>query len=334
MDARRVKEIISSFQSKKVAVVGDLMLDVYLWGRVSRISQEAPVPVVHAQRKTYSLGGASNVMKNVAALGGRVEAFGVVGCDEHGSRLISMLDDNSVSRASVYKIPGRTTTEKQRVIAGNQQLVRIDFEETGGVPDAVREKIARTIRQSAAAGKIDAVIFEDYAKGVLSQELATDIVGTALAAGMPTGLDPHPSHIIRTKRITFATPNRAEAFAVSGTYFKETFRPVEKDTALADVASKLQKIWNPDQLLVTLGGDGMALFQKRKPCIAIPTKAREVFDVTGAGDTVIAAYMLSLLGGASPLEAATVANHAAGIVVAKIGAATASPEELIKSFEE
>lgn len=332
MKIQRLRKIADSFRGRRVAVIGDLMLDVYIRGAASRISQEAPVPVVQVQKRTMTLGGASNVMRNVVSLGGKAAAFGAVGGDEAGRTVLSMLKENSIDRASVLVDASRKTTEKQRVLAGSQQLLRIDYETVEGIGRHLRGKIIRNVVSSIRGGKVDAVIFEDYAKGLIDNEMAAEIVEAARKKGIPTALDPHPSRLLDVKGLTLATPNRAEAFALSGTYFVPTSRPVEKDASLVGVARKLMDIWNPEYLLVTLGADGMALFREKSKMVSIPTKAREVFDVSGAGDTVIATFMLALLGGADAVEAAEAANHAAGVVVGKIGTAAVTLPELFQSF--
>lgn len=332
MKKQRLKKIIDLSKTKKVAVVGDLMLDVYIRGSASRISQEAPVPIVQVQKRTFSLGGSSNVMHNIVSLGGRVEAYGTVGRDENGKTILSLLGKDSIGCESVIVDSSRKTTEKQRVLAGSQQLLRIDYETVDEIKNEIREKIVCNILSSIRHDKVDAVILEDYAKGLINNEMAVTIIEAARKKGIPAALDPHPSRILEVKGLTLATPNRTEAFALSGTYFTPTFRPVEKDGNLIGVAEKLMAKWEPEYLLVTLGSDGMALFRKNHKMVAIPTRAREVFDVSGAGDTVIAAFMLALLGGADAVEAAEIANHAAGIVVAKIGTASATVEELFQSF--
>lgn len=332
MNREKIKNIIASFKGKKIAVIGDMILDVYIWGSATRISQEAPVPVVCARKKTMSLGGAANVMRNISSLGGTAIAFGAVGTDDNGDRLLSLLDESSIVSNYVKRSSDRETIEKQRIIAGNQQLLRIDYEKNEAFASDIRNKIISEISEMLKHKELDAILFEDYAKGLIGEEMVLKILAVANETGIPVGLDPHPSHLINAKGFAFATPNRAEAYALSGTYYRDSIGSDEKDEQLRQVARKLIEIWDTKNLLITLGADGMAVYDRNHECVKIPTMAKEVYDVTGAGDTVIAAFALAMLGGAKPYEAAEIANHAAGIVVGKIGTAAVSSEELIESF--
>lgn len=334
MDRKRLSKILGNAAGREIAVIGDLMLDVYVWGKATRISQEAPVPVVQVRKQTETLGGAANVMRNITSLGGKAKAFGVVGSDSAGQRLRDLIKGHGIDESFVITDPARSTTQKQRIIAGSQQLLRIDYEKAESLSEAIRIRIAEGLISDIYKGNVHAIIFEDYAKGVLNKGLLQEIIRVAKRKGVITALDPHPSQPFEAKGLTLMTPNRAEAFAISGTYCKEPARPVEKDKVLADVASKIMKSWEPEYLLVTLGADGMALFNPRMKCLVVPTRAREVFDVSGAGDTVIASFVLALLGGAGPAEAAEISNHAAGVVVGKIGTASVSQAELFQSFFE
>ncbi len=334
MDKDRLSNIIRLAGDRKIAVIGDLMLDVYVWGRANRISQEAPVPVVQVRKQTQTLGGASNVMRNIVSLGGSVMSFGVIGNDEAGKKMLSLFGEQGIDREFVISDSGRSTTQKQRVIAGTQQLVRIDYENIEPVSDSIRSKLTEGLIKTIEKDEIHAVIFEDYAKGVLNKESVDAINKASLKKGLITALDPHPSQPFEVKGLTLMTPNRQEAFALSGTYHKEPVQPVVKDATLMDVADKIMKNWNPRYLLITLGAEGMALYEKEKECLVVPTRAREVFDVSGAGDTVIASFVMALLGGASPAEAAEISNHAAGIVVGKIGTVSIAVDELFQSFFE
>ncbi len=334
MDRKRLSKILESAAGREIAVIGDLMLDVYVWGRATRISQEAPVPVVQVRKQTETLGGASNVMRNISSLGGRAKAFGVIGNDSAGQKLRSLIRDHGIDDGFVITDQARATTQKQRIMAGSQQLLRIDYEKAEPLPDAIKIRIAEGLISDIYKGKIHAVIFEDYAKGVLNKGLLQEIISICRRKGVVTALDPHPSQPFEAKGLTLMTPNRSEAFAISGTYPREASRPVEEDRALLEVAGKIMKSWAPEHLLVTLGADGMALFSGKKKCLVVPTRAREVFDVSGAGDTVIASFVLALLGGAGPAEAAEISNHAAGVVVGKIGTASVSKDELFQSFFE
>lgn len=334
MNKSRVNRIIANFTGKRVAVLGDLMLDVYVWGSASRISQEAPVPVVRIKEKSHSLGGAANVMRNVASLGGTVAAYGVIGEDEDGATVRLLLDERGVDYSAVMPVPGRRTTMKKRVIAAGQQLLRIDYEDTDEVPAATRGAIAEALVAGIESGAIDAVIYEDYNKGLLDDTTLARISAAAESAGIIQAFDPHPGHELTINGLTVMTPNRAEAFAMARIFPGERAENPETDTALAEVAGILRQRWNPDYLLITLGSQGMALFDADGGLSVIPTRAMEVFDVSGAGDTVISTFTLALLAGADGREAAEIANHAAGVVVGKVGTVTVSPEELAASFTE
>ncbi len=334
MNRDRLSNIIKTAGSRKIAVIGDLMLDVYVWGRANRISQEAPVPVVQVKKQTQTLGGASNVMRNIVSLGASVMPFGVIGNDEAGRKMLSLFCEQGIDSDFVISDPGRNTTQKQRVIAGTQQLVRIDYENIEPVSDSIRSRLTEGLIRTIERDEVHAVVFEDYAKGVLNKESVDAINRASLKKGLITALDPHPSQPFEVRNLTLMTPNRQEAFALSGTYHKEPVHPVLKDAALMDVADRIMKDWNPRYLLITLGAEGMALYEKGSECLVVPTRAREVFDVSGAGDTVIASFVMALLGGANPAEAAEISNHAAGIVVGKIGTASIAVDELFQSFFE
>jgi len=328
-DNQKLKKIISSFKSNRVAVIGDLILDVYVWGNASRISQEAPVPVVHVNKKTERLGGAANVMCNIVTLGAKAHAYGVTGHDIYSQEIKQLMKEFKIDYSGVYIEKGRATTRKQRVIAASQQLVRIDYEDVGSVDSLLKEEIVNKIKEVILSKEIDAVIFEDYAKGMLDSAMAAEIAGVAHQAGIFTALDPHPGHPLEISGITIMTPNKSEAFGLAGIYHPDK----ENEKAEIEEAAKIiQKKWNPDHLLITLGSQGMALFSKDESPVIIPTRAREVFDVSGAGDTVIATFTLAMLSGATALEAAEIANHAAGVVVGKVGTVSVSTDELLKSF--
>ncbi len=334
IDRRKLSRIMDKAAGARIAVVGDLMLDVYIWGKASRISQEAPVPVVQVKKQTQTIGGAANVMRNIVSLGANARAFGIVGKDDAGKRIRSIISEQGIDDEFVITDSSRSSTQKQRIIAGTQQLLRIDYEKIEPVSGTIRNKLSTGLLSEIRKGKVDAIIFEDYAKGVLSKEFVDHVNSEAVGRGLVTALDPHPSQPFEVKHLTLMTPNRLEAFALSGTYYREPVRPVEKDKAMMDVAEKIMGTWVPEHLLMTLGADGMALFEKSGKRHIVPTKAREVFDVSGAGDTVIASFVLALLGGATPSEAAEISNHAAGVVVGKIGTAAVTVDELFESFFE
>lgn len=333
MNKALLHKIFSSMTGKKIAVIGDLMLDSYIWGKVTRISPEAPVPVVHVNRKTFCLGGAANVMRNIVSLGGEAIAFGILGIQPAGNQLLSLIKESNINSDYIVVDKDYLTIEKQRILAESQQLARVDYEDRDTIPDYLHDYITTKIIELISHSKIDAVIFEDYAKGLITSEMMSEILNVANKKGVVTSLDPHPSRRLKFKGVTLATPNQNEAFALAGIYNKELINPPINDPDLTEVAAILKKEWEVEQLLVTLGSKGMALYEKDKKPIHIPTKAKEVFDVTGAGDTVIATYTLALLGGAAGTEAAEISNQAAGIVVGRIGTSSVTQEELIAEFQ-
>lgn len=333
MDVRRAEKIVGGFKGLRVAVVGDLMLDRYVWGQASRISEEAPVPVVRVERETTVAGGAANVLRNLATLGAAVTPLGVVGEDEAGLNLCALLEEVSTDLTGVLRKKDLRTTEKTRVIAGNQQVVRVDTEDGDSLGAQDRDFLLERLRDACMHRGFDAIIVEDYDKGVVNEAMLSGITAIAVEAGVPVALDPHPGNPLNVKGLKLMTPNRSEAFALAGAYLVGGVDDVLEDAPLLGVVARLEELWAPEYLLVTLGPRGMALFKEGTPALHVPTKAREVFDVSGAGDTVIATCALALCAGASPEEAAIMANHGAGVVVGKVGTAPVYPEELIESFK-
>lgn len=336
MTPERARELIHRFAGKRVAVVGDLMLDRYIIGSASRISPEAPVPVVRVHHETSTLGGAANVMRNLATLGARPLGFGVVGADKAGDDLLAALVRQGVDVAGVQRDTSRRTSVKTRLIADHQQVARIDDEDDAPLRPTIRRRLMAGLRQVATAGQLDAVILEDYHKGVISRALAVESRDLAKAHRLPIALDPHPGNTMRVPGLTLMTPNRAEAFALAGCFPRAAVMPPTEDKALLEVGRRLKRRWRPDHLLVTLGAGGMALFEAEgsETPHHVPTVAREVFDVSGAGDTVIATWILALVVGATPLEAAMLSNQAAGVVVGKVGTAPIEVAELLATFDE
>ena len=321
---------IESFQNAKIAVVGDLILDVYVWGTASRISQEAPVPVLRVSKTTRSLGGAANVALNIAALGASASVFGVVGDDINADMMEGLLRDRGISADGVERDSSRPTTEKQRVIAESQQVVRIDFENVAQVESELRAKVIEKLKSALAAGEFDAVIIEDYAKGFLNATAAAEIADAAKRAGALVALDPHPGHPLEFGGVDIMTPNKKEAFGLARVYCDDVGGALDK---LDEVADSIRSKWDPAHLLITLGPDGVALYPRDAGKTMIPTRAQEVFDVSGAGDTFIASFTLAMVGGASAADAAEIANHAAGIVVGKVGTVPATAAELLESLK-
>ena len=337
MNDKHLEKYVERFPAARVAVIGDLMLDRYIWGSATRISQEAPVPVVKVERETQAPGGAANVVANLLELGGQAGAYGFAGHDMHGECLRRILAAKGAAHGGIIAHPDRDTTVKTRVICNHQQVVRIDHEKRDALADGDQwfKKLKTTLCHALESGLNDAVIIEDYAKGVLSAAVVRDVRDTAHEQGVITALDPHPSHNFNVQRLSLITPNRSEAFALAGVYESPPVMPLAEDKPLLKVGKRLQKLWDPEHLLITLGGQGMALFSRAEAePLHIPTRAQSVYDVSGAGDTVTASFVLTLLAGASPQEAAQVANHAAGIVVGKVGTLPVSATELLDNLKE
>jgi len=293
-------------------VVGDVMLDEYWWGSVERISPEAPVPVVAVQRQDAKLGGAANVAQNVRSLGGLVTTVGVIG-DDRAARLVKdRLTDQGMSLDGLVVDPSRPTTLKTRVVAQHQQVVRADFETTEAINTGCIEHIAQ--RCLAALANADGLIISDYGKGVIQPELLERIVEPTKRAGKFVIVDPKDTHFNSYRHVTTLTPNHHEAGFVAG-------RRIRDDASLRSVGFELLERLDADSLLITLGEKGMALFEPKGRLTTIPTVAKTVFDVTGAGDTVVAAVAMTLAAGGTMLHAAYTANVAAGEVIKEVGTA-------------
>ena len=328
-------QYIKKFSQMEVAVVGDLMMDKYIFGRATRLSQEAPVPVVCVDRQNAVPGGAANVALNLLSLFAKTNVFGIVGQDAEGGELATLLKNAGADTEGVIAVPDRQTTVKTRVLASHQQVVRIDFENTADLAASVQTQILEKLEARLKSARLNAVIMEDYAKGVFTRDFMENISKLAAKYHVPLMLDPHPTHPFDVKGIQLMTPNRQEAFALAGrTFTKETGNPLT-DKPLLEVGRILKERWSNDILIITLGGEGMAIFLGDNPVpLHIPTKARKVFDVSGAGDTVMATMTLALLAGASPEDAAQIANHAAGIVVGIVGTAAIEQKALVASIEQ
>lgn len=332
MNGRELLKILHEIAGKRIAVVGDLMLDRYIWGEAKRISQEAPVPVVRVAKSNDTPGGAANVAGNILGLGGDCVLYGTIGNDAEGDQLLNLLKDKGANIDGVIADSDYMTTVKTRVIANHQQVVRIDNE--NGKPiklenlESIEEKLVAGIKNK----KFDAIIFEDYAKGLLERDFIQRILDSARNHDVFCALDPHPSHAFNIHGLHLMTPNRSEAFGLAGAYYRSATMPLKNDTPLLEVGHSLQKNWAVENLLITLGGDGMALFAD-SGVTHIPTRARDVFDVSGAGDTVTATFVLAVLAGATPVEAAHFANYAAGLVVAKVGTTPVDAKELERILE-
>jgi D-beta-D-heptose 7-phosphate kinase/D-beta-D-heptose 1-phosphate adenosyltransferase len=323
----RARTIVAGFAAQRILVVGDLMLDRYVYGSVSRISPEAPVPVVEVTRELEAPGGASNVAWNIRAMGARAGLCGLVGPDPAAAALRVLLEGQGVELAPLVVDPDGRTTVKTRVVAERQQVVRVDRECRDIISDAVVERLCRSAAEAVVTAT--GVIIEDYGKGVVRQAVVDAVLSAAQARGVPVGFDPKENHELRIRGVTIATPNRREAFLAAGMRDTHPDRPPAEDPELLRMAGHLHARWGAELLLVTLGPGGMLLLRKDGPALHVPTRAREVFDVSGAGDTVIGLCVLALAAGANPEEAAHLANGAAGVVVGKLGTAVCTPSELL-----
>ena len=329
---RRVKSLLRAAAQSRVVVVGDVMLDEFLWGNVRRISPEAPVPVVAFERESFMPGGAANVARNLTALGAEVELLGLVGKDDGAKKLRALLKADRVGSGGLKAVGERMTTRKTRVVAHQQQVVRID-RESGQSGDARTTRLLLAALEKAM-DDADAVVVGDYNKGVVTQELLEGLRGLCKPRGVWLSLDPKPSHRLEVSGMSLITPNRQELFEMAGMADDTRHTNPLRDKHLLAAAKAVQATFQPALLLVTLSEQGMLLAQRGAKPVVIPTVAQEVYDVSGAGDTVIASFTAAITAGASPLEAAVFSNHAAGVVVGKVGTAVVTPKELAESFRE
>ncbi|WP_372808209.1 D-glycero-beta-D-manno-heptose-7-phosphate kinase [Pontiella sp.] len=324
---QRAQELLCHAKNKQILVVGDLMMDRFVYGSVSRISPEAPVPVVHVSHEKAMPGGACNVASNLLALGGKAAMAGIVGQDVVGAELKGQLRESGVALNAVIDTENHPTCVKTRIVAERQQVVRVDREEYLRVSASEMARFCQLIETEIAGA--DGVIIEDYGKGSVQQAVVDTVLAAAATRGIPVGYDPKDDHILKMEGVSVVTPNRKEAFGSAGVAEGKPCNNPLEDEALLEVGRILDAKWKARNTLITLGPHGMLLFNEGANPQHIPTRAREVFDVSGAGDTVIATYVLALACGATYLEAAELANFAAGVVVGKLGTATCTQQELI-----
>ncbi len=321
---KRALEIINNFERAGVLVVGDIMVDHFIWGKVSRISPEAPVPVVDVQKDSILLGGCANVLNSIYAMGGKVYVAGVIGADNIGKLLLEELRQREIETSGIVVEKGRPTTLKTRIVAHGQQMVRFDQESRKPIPGNSTRKILEYVK--SLRKKIGAVVISDYSKGVISRELVEGIGKIVQDAKIYICLDPKQSDFSIYEGAYVITPNHHEAQRAAG-------MEITDENDLRQVGEALLGKHNFQALLITRGEEGMSLFERGHNNIThtnFSAQAKEIYDVTGAGDTVIGVLALSLAACANLREATCLANHAAGIVVGKVGTATVSQEELLR----
>ncbi|RRD39346.1 D-glycero-beta-D-manno-heptose-7-phosphate kinase [Leptotrichia sp. OH3620_COT-345] len=324
ISAKRLKEILENFNKVKIAVVGDMMLDEYLIGKVNRISPEAPVPVVNIEEERFVLGGASNVANNLKSLDAEVVVYGVVGRDENGEKFINELNLKKIDASAIVKDPMRPTIIKSRVLSQGQQLLRLDREKDTEISKEIQNVIIKNLKENIDS--IDAILLSDYNKGVLTKYVSEEIINIANKNNKKTIVDPKPQNFKNYKGATSVTPNRKELLDYFG---------MKKFKSEDEIAQKMKEIKNElelDNVVLTRSEEGISLFENEHK--RIPTVAREVYDVTGAGDTFISTFLLSISAGANLYEAGVIANMASGIVVGKVGTATATRKEILEFYHD
>ena len=319
MKNKKYASILNKFPKTKILVLGDLMLDRYIWGGVERISPEAPVPVVRVKDETTKLGGAANVAAGVAALGANVSLVGTMGQDQYADLFKKALKQKKISISGIVSDIKRQTTVKTRVIASSQQVVRVDREDSDEIEYDLTDQIIRKAKKYIK--EVDAVIISDYGKGVITHELLSEIIPYANKLNKFIAVDPKEVHFMNYKNVSVITPNHHEAGFVSG-------RKITDDKILSEVGWNLLDLLNLKSLLITQGDKGMSLFEKDRKFFQIPAESRTVYDVTGAGDTVIATLTVAAGAGASMKDAAFIANVAAGIAIGKMGTAQITKNEI------
>lgn len=323
LDHARARRLLQSFSGRRILVLGDVMLDEFIWGRVARISPEAPVPVVEVLRESFHLGGAANVAANARSLGGLPILVGVTGSDAAGGALLNELRKAGVDSALVT-VPGRPTTVKTRIVAHHQQVVRADREDSRDIAPAVEQALLRKI-ETALRG-CSSLVVSDYQKGVVTRRIMRKVLSLALKRKVPVLVDPKVPHFPYYTACSLVTPNQLEAE-------QATRIKISGQDDVERAGQKILSLLKCRAALVTRGDQGMSLFERGRPPLHLSTAAREVFDVTGAGDTVIATLGLAMASGAALLEGAHLANEAAGIVVGKLGTATTTPDEILTALE-
>ncbi len=329
MSNKDIESLIESFSKLRLVVIGDVMLDRFIWGNVTRISPEAPVPVVEVNRESVYPGGAANVARNITPFGCKTELIGLIGTDSEGEVLAEALEENHIGMAHMLVEKSFSTITKTRVVAQHQQVVRIDREKKQALTDGARTLVLNQLRDVVA--EVDGIIIEDYGKGLIDDELVSAVVDIATAGDVIVTVDPNPKNHIDWKGVSTVKPNRSEAFHEAGMVDRGDHLPPLEDGDLLQVGNRLLKRWESQYVLITLGEQGMILFSDGGEPYHIPTRAREVFDVSGAGDTAIAVFTMALCAGANALTAADLSNRASGVVVGKLGTAEITKQDLLKA---
>jgi rfaE bifunctional protein kinase chain/domain len=324
IQAERLNQVFSRWGRHKILILGDVMLDEYLWGNVSRISPEAPVPVVEILKESIKLGGAANVALNIKTLGDEPILVGVAGEDKNGESMKEALNAVQIPYGGIFTEDGRPTTVKTRVIAHSQQVVRTDREDTQEISSELTERIIGFVKERL--GEIGALIISDYGKGVVSLELLSELIDLCRENHVFVGVDPKETHFLNYKRVSLITPNHNEAAFASG-------RKIRDENILEEVGWGLMDRLEAEAMLITRGELGMSLFERNRHLTHFPTRAKKVYDVTGAGDTVISTFTCAISAGASYKEAALISNHAAGLVIGEIGTAQVTKDQLTEELK-
>ena len=325
MNQPRAQQLIAQFPAKRLIVLGDLMLDEFIWGEVRRISPEAPVPVVEVKRESWHLGGAGNVVANLFALGAQAVPLGLIGDDTAGKHLQEAFVARGAEINGLVKDAARPTTRKTRIVAHSQQMLRADREDRSPLSAELEEKVLAAFAQALSAA--DAVILSDYDKGLLTPRVLAETIAATQAQGKVICLDPKIKNFAHYRHVNVITPNQLEAE-------RAAHLEITDEASLRTVAESISAQLSCRNVLITRGEHGMALLEEDGTLRHIETAAREVYDVTGAGDTVIATLALALACGATLYEAAVIANHAAGVVVGKVGTAILTTNELLESLND
>ncbi|MFC1492647.1 D-glycero-beta-D-manno-heptose-7-phosphate kinase [candidate division KSB1 bacterium] len=319
----RLKQLLRKCRDVNIAVIGDVMIDKFIWGKVSRISPEAPVPVVNVTYESTHLGGAANVSNNIAGLGGKPYLFGVVGNDPAGSDLVAILENKNFEKIGITVDENRPTTMKTRIIAHDQHVVRADFETTKEIHHKVQNRLFDSLKE--VMPNLDGIVIQDYNKGVLTKSLINKIISLANEKNCPVAVDPKFNNFFEYKRVTLFKPNILETKNALGF-------SLDSDERVNLAGRMLLEKLGCENILITRGSEGMSLFLKNGEEKRVPTKARNVHDVSGAGDTVISTIIMILAAGGDVMEAATIANHAAGVVCGEVGIVAITEDKIIESF--